>query len=73
MQVERGMYIPILESTETKSVKRLDNTFPTVKGKPSYFKIVDLSELKRSAKEAEQGKLTTASSPRIDKDMFEYF
>ena len=73
LQVERGMYIPILESTETKSVKRLDNTFPTVKGKPSYFKIVDLSELKRSAKEAEQGKLTTASSPRIDKDMFEYF
>lgn len=73
LQVERGMYVPILEGTATNSVKRLDNTFPTVQGKPSYFKIVNLDTLRKAAEEAQQGKLTTASSPVVDKNQFEYF
>lgn len=73
LQVERGMYVPILEGTATNSVKRLDNTFPTVQGKPSYFKIVNLDTLRKAAEEAQQGKLTTASSPVVDKSQFEYF
>ena len=73
LQVERGMYVPILEGTATNSIKRLDNTFPTVQGKPSYFKIVNLDTLRKAAEEAQQGKLTTASSPVVDKNQFEYF
>lgn len=73
LQVERGMYVPILEGTATNSVKRLDNTFPTVQRKPSYFKIVNLDTLRKAAEEAQQGKLTTASSPVVDKNQFEYF
>lgn len=73
LQVERGMYVPILEGTDTKSKKRLDNTEPSVTGSPSYFDIVDLSDLRSAAKQAEGGSLTTAQSPAIKRDQFEYF
>lgn len=74
LQVERGMYVPILERTAYRSIKRLDNSSTTYwQGNPSYFKIVDLSELKRSAKQAEGGNLTTATSPLVDQDQFKFF
>lgn len=74
LQVERGMYVPILERTASKSIKRLDNsnTVPW-QGSPSYFKIVNLDELKKSAKQAESGNLTTATSPLVDQDQFKFF
>lgn len=74
LQVERGMYVPILERTASKSIKRLDNsnTVPW-QGSPSYFKIVNLEELKKSAKQAESGNLTTATSPLVDQDQFKFF
>lgn len=74
LQVERGMYVPILERTASKSIKRLDNsnTMPW-QGSPSYFKIVNLDELKKSAKQAESGNLTTATSPLVDQDQFKFF
>lgn len=88
IQVERGMYVPILEGKSTLGTsKRQDNSTvgagdvssneaisPTGGSfKPSYFKLVDLKEIKQAAKSAQKGNLTTVTSPLVDKDQFEYF
>lgn len=73
LQVERGMYIPILEGNDAKNKDRLDNANASVKNSPSYFKIVNLENLKNSIKEAEGGNLTTVQSPLVDKAQFDYF
>jgi hypothetical protein len=74
LQVERGMYVPILERTAANSIKRLDNSGTTPwQGSPSYFKLVKLDELKQGIKTAERGDLTTAISPTVDQDQFKFF
>lgn len=88
IQVERGMYVPILKGSSTLGTsKRQDNSqvgasnasvneaiSPTGGSfKPSYFKLVDLKDLRQAAKSAQQGNLTTATSPIVDKSQFEYF
>lgn len=74
LQVERGMYVPILERTAANSIKRLDNSGTTPwQGSPSYFKLVKLDELKQGIKTAEKGDLTTAISPIVDQDQFKFF
>lgn len=74
LQVERGMYVPILERTAANSIKRLDNSGTTPwQGSPSYFKLVKLDELKQGIKTAERGDLTTAISPIVDQDQFKFF
>lgn len=73
LTVERGMYIPILEGNGQKIKERQDNSGEMDSKNPSYFKIVDLSEMKKAAKQAEKGNLSTLMSPKIDKDQFDFF
>lgn len=74
LQVERGMYVPILESNLNSAKKRQDNSNSKSSSlDPSYFKIVDLETLRNAIREVKGGKLTTLSSPKVNKDQFEYF
>ncbi len=41
--------------------------------KPDYFKLIDLTEIRNAAKQAEADKITTLVMPKVDKDQFDYF
>lgn len=74
VQVERGMYMPILSNSFSNVKDRKDNAGEESKDvKPDYFKLIDLTEIKNAAKQAEAGKITTLVMPKVDKDQFDYF
>lgn len=74
MQVERGMYMPILFNSFSNVKDRKDNAGEESKDvKPDYFKLIDLTEIKNAAKQAEAGKIATLVMPKVDKDQFDYF
>lgn len=74
VQVERGMYMPILSNSFSNVKDRKDNAGKENKDvKPDYFKLIDLTEIKNAAKQAEAGKITTLVMPKVDKDQFDYF
>ena len=74
ISVERGMYIPILEGNSQGVKERQDNSGEMSRGvTPSYFKIVDLTELKNSAKQAAAGQTVTCLSPKVDQQQFDFF
>lgn len=74
IQVERGMFLPILEgSSEDNSVNLL-----TDDGKASYFKIAKLKEMKEDIRKAEQSanssdKKVNSGKQAINKAQFDYF
>lgn len=75
IQVERGMFFPILEGTSTdKSI----NLSTDSGEKASYFKIAKLKEMKADIKKAEQtvnspDKKVNSGKQAIDKAQFDYF
>ena len=74
VQVERGMYMPILSNSFSNVKDRKDNAGEESKDvKPDYFKLIDLTEIRNAAKQAEAGKITTLVMPKVDKDQFDYF
>lgn len=73
LQVERGMYIPLLEGNFTTVKDRQDNSGQNESGSYSYFDIIDLTEIKQAAKSAEAGKIQSLTSPKVKKDQFDYF
>ena len=74
LQVERGMYVPILESNLNSTKKRKDNS-DSESGSvtPSYFKIIDLESIKQAISQVKSGTLATLQSPKINKEQFDYF
>jgi len=74
VQVERGMYMPILSNSFSNVKDRKDNAGEESKEvKPDYFKLIDLTEIRNAAKQAEAGKIATLVMPKVDKDQFDYF
>lgn len=74
LQVERGMYMPILSNSFSNVKNRQDNAGEESKDvKPDYFKLIDLTEIRNAAKQAEADKITTLVMPKVDKDQFDYF
>lgn len=74
VQVERGMYMPILSNSFSNVKDRKDNAGEESKDvKPDYFKLIDLTEIRNAAKQAEAGKIATLVMPKVDKDQFDYF
>lgn len=74
VQVERGMYMPILSNSFSNVKDRKDNAGEESKDvKPDYFKLIDLTEIRNAVKQAEAGKITTLVMPKVDKDQFDYF
>ena len=74
LQVERGMYMPILSNSFSNVKNRQDNAGEENKDvKPDYFKLIDLTEIRNAAKQAEADKITTLVMPKVDKDQFDYF
>jgi hypothetical protein len=74
VQVERGMYMPILSNSFSNVKDRKDNAGEESKDvKPDYFKLIDLTEIRNVAKQAEAGKIATLVMPKVDKDQFDYF
>lgn len=76
LQVERGMYIPILKGDTIGTKQRQDNTKSddSIKITPSYFKIVDTFKLKQSIEEVKKGILVALqSNPTVDRAQFDYF
>lgn len=74
IQVERGMYVPILSNSFSSVKDRQDNAGKESKDvKPDYFKLVDLTEMKNAVKVAQKDQIATLVSPKVDRDQFEYF
>lgn len=74
MQVERGMYVPILSNSFSSVKNRQDNAGEESKDvKPDYFKLVDLTEMKNAVKVAQKDQIATLVSPKVDRKQFEYF
>lgn len=79
LQVERGMYLPILQGTSPAvGDERKDNSLGRKEGsgvtiKPSYFKIVNLDKMKEAIEKTKLGELITGENPSIDKEQFDYF
>lgn len=74
MQVERGMYVPILSNSFSSVKNRQDNAGEESKDvKPDYFKLVDLTEMRNAAKVTQKDQIATLVSPKVDRKQFEYF
>ena len=74
IQVERGMYMPILSNSFSSVKDRQDNAGKESKDvKPDYFKLVDLTEMKNAVKVAQKDQIATLVSPKVDRNQFEYF
>lgn len=80
LQVERGMYMPILKGTFNKEIKNnVEGTLETGNGKASYFKIVEIDKIKEDVAKAEAAaqsddtKTSGLGQTPINISQFEYF
>lgn len=75
LQVERGMYIPILEGSSTSVRDTRESQLDRAGGKikPSYFKIVNLDKMKTAIEKAKRGELITNENPALNREQFDYF
>ena len=66
--------MPILSNSFSNVKNRQDNAGEESKDvKPDYFKLIDLTEIRNAAKQAEADKITTLVMPKVNKDQFDYF
>lgn len=75
LQVERGMYYPLLTGDTGSIIKRKDNSIEIGKTpeKGNYFGIVKLDTIKEAINKAQAGEKVSLQNPIVDQTQFEYF